>query len=129
MPGIDYAKVRSLVAMADVLRLIGFEGVESQGDEIRGPCPIHGFLSPTSRSFSANIRKNTFHCFKCGAAGNQLDLWAAHFKLPLYDAAKDLCEKAGVEVPEIRRLRVDVSKNFITAPSSQDGALETSTTT
>jgi|SRR5262245_6502535 len=103
MPGIDYTEVRSLVGMADVLRLIGFESVGTQGEENRGPCPIHGSSSPTSRSFAANIRKNTFRCFKCGAAGNQLDLWAAVFKLSLYDAACDLCKKANVEVPEVRR--------------------------
>jgi DNA primase len=103
MPGIDYAKVRLLVAMADVLRLIEFEGVETQGDEIRGPCPIHGSKSARSRSFSANIRKNTFRCFKCAACGNQLDLWAAVSKLPLYEAARDLCDKAGVEVPIVHR--------------------------
>jgi DNA primase len=101
MPGINYALVRSAVGISEVLRLIGFEVVETSGDEIRGPCLIHGSTSPRSRSFSANIRKNTFRCFKCGAKGNQLDLWVAVSKLPLYDAARDLCEKAGVDVPGV----------------------------
>jgi DNA primase len=103
MPGIDYAAIRSQISMADVLRLIGFRPLESQGDELRGPCPIHGSTSPHSRSFAANVNKNTFRCFKCGAKGNQLDLWVAVSKLPLFEAARDLCEKAGIDVPEVRR--------------------------
>ena len=103
MPGIDYAAIRSQIGMADVLQLIGFCAVESNGDELRGPCPLHGSTSPQSRSFAANVHKNTFRCFKCGAKGNQLDLWVAASEIPLFEAARDLCEKAGVDVPEVRR--------------------------
>src|SRR5690349_11637001 len=101
MPAIDYVKVRSLIGMAEVLKLIGFKASETSGDELRGPCPIHGSASPTSRSFSANVRKNTFRCFKCGAKGNQLDLWVAVTKLPLFEAARDLCQKANIEPPTL----------------------------
>ena len=103
MPGIDYARLRSLIPIEQVLALLSFQATESAGDEVRGPCPIHGSTSPTSRSFAANLRKGTFRCFKCGAGGNQLDLWAAATKQPLYDASRDLCEKLGLEVPEIKR--------------------------
>jgi DNA primase len=103
MPGIDYARVRLQIEIAVVLDLIGFQPVESSGDQVRGPCPIHGSTSPMSRSFSANLEKNTVQCFKCGAAGNQLDLWMAVSKLPLPDAARQLCVQAGIEVPEVRR--------------------------
>jgi DNA primase len=103
MPGIDYTKLREQISIEQVLQLAGFVAIESSGDERRGPCLIHGSSSPTSRSFSANLRKQTFVCFKCGAAGNQLDLWVAISKLPLYDAARDLCERLAMEVPEIRR--------------------------
>ena len=103
MPGIDYAAIRSQVGMAAVLQLIGFCAVESQGDEFRGPCPVHGSTSPQSRSFAANIKKNTFLCFQCGEKGNQLDLWVAVCKRPLFEAARDLCEKIGIDVPEVRR--------------------------
>src|SRR5690349_5082610 len=98
MPGINYAAIHSQVGMADVLQLIGFHAVESQGDEFRGPCPVHGSTSPRSRSFAANVKKNTFRCFKCGAKGNQLDLWVAASKLPLFEAASALCEKTGIDV-------------------------------
>jgi DNA primase len=101
MPGINSAEVRSRIAIHQVLELIGFEASESNGDQVRGPCPIHGSTSQTSRSFSANLRKNTFRCFKCGASGNQLDLWVCISKLPLHDAATDLRQRVGIDVPRI----------------------------
>jgi DNA primase len=102
MPGIDYTHVRARIGIAEVLKLSGFQAVETSGDQVRGPCLIHGSASPQSRSFAANLRKQTFCCFKCGASGNQLDLWVAISKLPLHQAARDLCERVGVELPQIR---------------------------
>jgi DNA primase len=103
MAGIDYAEVRVMVTMAHVLELAGFVASEEMGDQVRGPCPVHRSSSAGSRSFSANLQKNTFRCFKCGAAGNQLDLWMAISNLPLHEAAKDLCARLRLEVPEIQR--------------------------
>jgi DNA primase len=103
MPGIDFARVREVVSMRDVLRLAGYEPAESVGDQLRGACPLHGSTSANSRSFSINLRKQAFQCFQCGATGNQLDLWIAISKLPLPEAARDLCERLGVDVPEIKR--------------------------
>jgi hypothetical protein len=103
MPGIDFGEVRSRVRMAQVLELAGFVAVDRTGDQLRGPCPIHGASSPRSRSFSVNLSRNTFHCFRCGAAGNQLDLWVAISKLPLHEAAADLCARLAVETPLLRQ--------------------------
>ena len=103
MPGIDYAKLRATVTIAQVLALIDFHPAVVSGDEMRGPCPIHGSSSATSRSFSANRRKHTFRCFKCGAKGNQLDLWVAVSKLPLHEAAQEICRRLGIEPPLIKR--------------------------
>ena len=90
--------------MSRVLELLQFEpNGRSGGAELRGPCPIHGSTSPGSRSFAANVEKQSYQCFKCGSSGNQLDLWAAAKKLNLYQAAIDLCTAAGVEVPWVER--------------------------
>lgn len=103
MPGIDYAKVRELVAIAQVLDLLDFVATESSGAQVRGPCPIHQSSPATSRSFSVNLAKNTFRCFKCGAAGNQLDLWMAITRLPVHEAAADLCTRLGIDPPLVQR--------------------------
>ena len=101
MPGIDFREVRSLVSMAEVLELLGFHGRAASGKQLRGPCPLHG-SEESSRVFSVNLAKNTFQCFKCGAAGNHLDLWASASKKSLYEAALDLCQRLGREVPWLR---------------------------
>ena len=56
-------------------------------DQLTGPCPIHGSTSETSRIFSVNLTSNAFQCFKCGAKGNQIDLWSQANNLSLHDAA------------------------------------------
>jgi DNA primase len=88
--------------MAQVLALIGFVPRETCGEQLRGPCPLHGSSSATSRSFSVNLRRNVYHCFKCGSSGNQLDLWAAFTKMDVHSAAVDLCQRLQMETPWIR---------------------------
>ena len=43
------------------------------------------------------------HSRKLSTEGNQLDLWAAVTKMDLHAAAIDLCEKARVDSPWIRK--------------------------
>jgi DNA primase len=87
--------------MAQVLELLDFVARERSGDEIRGPCPVHSSMSPKNRSFSANLARNVYRCFKCGSAGNQLDLYAAATRQSLFAAAIDLCMRVGRNVPWI----------------------------
>jgi DNA primase len=68
---------------------------------MRGPCPLHGSTSGTSRCFSANLEQQIFHCFKCGRSGNALDLWAQANHLNIYDAALNLCERLHIPLPTL----------------------------
>ena len=54
MPGIDFAQVRALVSLLDVLNLIGFVPSDGFSVQVRGPCPI-GAIAALPR-FSAEIR-------------------------------------------------------------------------
>jgi DNA primase len=98
MPGIDFREVRARVTMAEVLQLLGFEGHATSATQRRGRCPLHG-SAERSRVFSVNLAKNAFRCFKCGAAGNHLDLWARASNQPLHKAALDLCQRLQREIP------------------------------
>lgn len=100
--GIDYRQLRALVSIREVLELLGFQATLSRGDQVRGPCPLHGSTSTKSRVFSVHLTKNAFRCFKCQAAGNHLDLWAAATRQPLYPAALDLCHRLRRPVPWLR---------------------------
>jgi DNA primase len=99
MPGIDYREARSRIRLAEVLQLIGYVPRQLVGEQLRGPCPLHGSSSPTSRSFAAHLGKNVYHCFRCRAAGNVLDLWMALTGQNLSSAVLDLCQRLGQDVP------------------------------
>jgi DNA primase len=99
MPAIDYRRAREQLRLADVLKLIGYQPRWRQGQQGRGPCPLHDSRSASSRVFSVHLGKNLFHCFRCGAGGNALDLWAALQRLPLHAAVLDLCRRLHEPVP------------------------------
>ena len=109
-----------------MLELLGFRPRSTHGAQQRGPCPLHGSSSGTSRSFSVNLDQHLFHCFKCGKTGNALDLWAhASAKTP-YDAALDLCRRLNIAAPPLPTDRenreeapVDVSSNPATITELQ----------
>jgi len=103
MPGVDFSAVQSLVPMARVLELLGFVAIAASPNQLRGACPIHRSTSKRSRSFSVDLTRGICHCFKCGFAGNQIQLWAAVHGITVYEAAVDLCQQAGVEVPLVKR--------------------------
>jgi putative transposase len=98
-PAIDFAAVRAAVTISAVLELLGFQPRSTRGAQQRGPCPLHGSTSATSRSFSANLHKHNFHCYKCGRSGNALDLWAQATRQTPYDAALDLCQRLSIPLP------------------------------
>lgn len=85
--------------MRHVLGLIGYEPATRRGSQWRGHCPIcrHGTNAVDERSFSVDVHRNLFQCFRCGRSGNQLDLWCQLSGLSLYPATRDLCRRFGLE--------------------------------
>jgi transposase InsO family protein len=100
-PAVDFDAVRAAITLAAVLQLLGFKANSTHGAQQRGPCPLHGSSSGTSRCFAANLETQRFHCFKCGRSGNALDLWAQANRLNIYDAAIDLCQRLGIPLPTL----------------------------
>lgn len=98
-PAIDFAALRSLISIAAVLQLLGVRANSTKASQQRGPCPLHGSTSATSRCFSAHRDRNMFHCFKCGRSGNALDLWSHATQQTPYDAAIDLCRRLNLTLP------------------------------
>jgi DNA primase len=103
MPGVDFEAVRSAVPIARVLELADFVAAVRSGHQLRGPCPLHASNNPASRTFSVNLDTNRFRCFKCQAAGGQLELWAKLQRISVYEAAIDLCDRLEIEVPWVTR--------------------------
>lgn len=103
MPGVDFDILRSEITMQQVLDEIGFRATHRDGDQLHGPCPVHGSTSPHSRAFSVNLREGRYYCHKCKSHGNQLELYAAVKDTAVYQAAVDLCRALGRDVPWIKR--------------------------
>jgi DNA primase len=102
MAAIDYRVLRAEVGLEAVLKLLDFVAACRRGDQVRGPCPLHAPQPSGSRSFSAHLTKNAYRCFRCGSAGNQLDLWAAATRQPLHQAAIDLCARLHRDIPWLK---------------------------
>jgi hypothetical protein len=99
MPLLDMRQARSEIHLAVVLGLIRWQANTRQGEQVRGPCPLHGSSSPRSRSFSAHLGRNIWQCFRCGTAGNALDLWARVNGQGLYPAVLELYRQLGRTPP------------------------------
>jgi len=99
MPLIDLRRARAEVGLAEVLALLGWEARGRVGVQVRGPCPVHGSASATSRVFSAHLGRGVWQCFRCGAGGNALDLWARVTRRGLYEAVLELYRRLGRAVP------------------------------
>ena len=102
---VDFKQVKKAVDMQMVLDQYGIKGLTKNGDELRGPCPIHPG-SPRSKNFTVNTRKNAFKCFSsdCKAHGNVLDFVAAMEHCDVRRAALKLTEwfKIGESEPPSR---------------------------
>ncbi len=97
---IDYAALREQISIEQVLTQLGHIDKMRGGIQRRGPCPIHGSQSTRSKTFSANLDRNVFQCFKCGAKGNVLDLWATiHNFQDIHAAAKHMATTFAIPLP------------------------------
>jgi DNA primase len=103
MPGVNFTLVRQAVSMAEVLGRLGFQPSHVRGAAQRGPCPVHQSTHPESRSFSVHLDRGRYQCFRCGSQGNALELWAAVHRIGVYQAAIEVCQALGLEVPWIRQ--------------------------
>jgi DNA primase len=101
VPGVDFATVRTEITMEQVLSLLRFQPTSRSGVQWYGRCPLHESRSGHRRSFSVNVAIGRYYCHRCHSYGNQLELWAAATKLPLHQAAIDLCHRLGCDVPWI----------------------------
>jgi DNA primase len=82
---VDFAAIKQSVPLAPLLRHYEVRLRRSGRDQYRGRCPIH--QGEGRDAFHANLSKNVFHCFSCGAGGTVLDFVAAMEGCTLREAA------------------------------------------
>ena len=85
---VDFAALKQHLGLAMVLRHYRVSLRRSGRDQYRGRCPIH--RGDSREAFHANLTKNVFHCFACGAGGTVLDFVAAMERCTLREAALKL---------------------------------------
>jgi DNA primase len=99
MPGIDFRQARQQIRLSEVLELLDYQPQRQTGEQLRGPCPLHGSRAPTSRCFAAHLGKDVWHCFRCGASGNALELGAVLTHQGIYEAVLELYRRLGRPAP------------------------------
>ena len=62
---VDFAALKREVGLAPVLQQYDVQLRRSGRDQYRGRCPIHH--GEGGDAFHANLSRNLFHCFSCGA--------------------------------------------------------------
>lgn len=67
------------------------------GREFKACCPFHNEKSP---SFYVNDDKGFYHCFGCGAHGDQIGFITRHDNRNFMDAVEELAALAGLSVPK-----------------------------
>jgi len=85
---VDFRLVKQSVTMQMVLDHYRINGLQKNGNELRGACPIH--KGEGSRTFQVNVSKNVFQCFSCKVRGNVLDFVAALEGCTIREAALSL---------------------------------------
>jgi DNA primase len=85
---VDFATIKQSVGLGPVLRRYQVSLRRSGRDQYRGLCPIH--CGQGRDAFHANLSRNIFHCFSCGAGGTVLDFVAAMEGCTLRQAARKL---------------------------------------
>lgn len=88
-------ELRDKVSLSD---LIGRKvKLTHKGKEHTGLCPFHKEKTP---SFTVNDDKGFYHCFGCGAHGDQIKYLMESEKMPFMEAVEYLANMAGVKMPD-----------------------------
>ena len=111
---VDFTTIKQSVGLALVLRHYQVSLRRSGRDQYRGLCPIH--RGEGRDAFHANLTRNVFHCFSCGAGGTVLDFVAAMERCTLREAALKL--QGGTDRPPMQRppMQLVTKKNKVPLP-------------
>ena len=89
--------IQGVLPIEGVVTGLGLE-LEREGRHLQGNCPT-GHTSQGGTCFSVNTEGNFFHCFKCGAAGDAVDLVRLVQGLGFDEAVGWLVDKLGRDLP------------------------------
>lgn len=99
LPPLNFAKLRELVPITQVLEHVNWHPRKRRGDQWRGGCPFHEATDANSVAFAIETKQSLYCCHRCGSQGNVLDLWIAICGKPILAAAWDLVQTFDLEPP------------------------------
>lgn len=70
--------------------------LKKQGQNFTTCCPFHNEKTP---SFIVNDRRQTYHCFGCGAHGNSIDFVMEFDNVSFIEAIETLAQRLNLEIP------------------------------
>lgn len=105
MPLIDFKLAVQACPLRRYLNDLGWKPFQTLPSAFRGPCPIHGSSSPSSRSFCVTPDWASWFCHKCKRGGSVFDLHGLLNNMNNYEAALHLCEIWGIEIPQKKEHR------------------------
>jgi len=111
---VDFAAIKRSVGLAPLLRRYQVKLRRSGVDQYRGCCPIHG--GEGEDAFHANLTRNIFHCFSCGAAGTVLDFVAAMERCTLREAALRLAAEVNEPIAAATARQLVTRKSKLLSP-------------
>jgi DNA primase len=88
---VDFQAIKEEVSLEAVLNhyeLKNLRRSRQRREQLEGCCPLH--RGERKDAFQANLSKNVFHCFACGAKGNVLDFVVAMERCSIREAALKL---------------------------------------
>lgn len=94
---LDLRLLRDLIRPLQVLAALGWVPKSRERASVRGPCPVHVSRSAGSRSFS--VGDTWWRCHSCRAHGDGVALWAAVRRVPVLEAAYQLCREFQIAPP------------------------------
>lgn len=88
----------SIKARVDIVALVREHvPLKKAGANYSACCPFHEERTP---SFTVSDTKQFYHCFGCGAHGDQIDWMVNYLGMPWNEAVARLAEMSGVPLPE-----------------------------
>ena len=87
---VDFQEVKRRVSFEQVLAHYQINSLQEEGQNLRGPCPLHKGEGP--RAFHVSLEKSAFYCFSCKAKGNILDFASLMENCSIREAALKLQE-------------------------------------
>jgi len=102
--------------------------VDENRGELHGLCPLHGEENP---SFSYNFKKDSFHCFSCGAGGDLVRPWSDLKGLDRKIGFRAFCDAFGLDPGDLshgkgksRSSNPDLESIFEKFPKPDAGRLQ-----